>query len=65
MSTKAEVATPFVLLWAKRAPVEILKSRDSIFSDDVGGLVQPGMFERWETTGANPESADTTFGIGH
>lgn len=64
MATKADRAIPFVLLWTKRAAIDILKSPNSVFSDEVGGLVHPGMLERFETTGAQPESADTTIGIG-
>ena len=52
---------PFVLLWAEKASVELLKKSNITFSEALDGLSGSPVAETFETTGATPESADTTI----
>lgn len=53
---------PFTLLFAEEASKEVLANAGLSFSEVVEGLVGNSFAEKPETTGANPENADTTIG---
>lgn len=52
-------ATPFACLWAKTAPAELFRSRESVFSESVGGLANMSG-EIYISSGHAPETTDTS-----
>jgi hypothetical protein len=54
---------PFTLIWVESTAVDRLRAGTMAFSETTGGLKaeELGEPESAETTGANPEAADTTI----
>lgn len=53
--------TPFVLIWAERKAVDLLKKENLVFSEAFGGLENTALGDTPHTTN-NPENAgDTSF----
>ncbi len=59
---KREIVRPFVLKWAETAPGSFLWSHRSVFCPIVKGLdvFMAVETDKCETTGPNPENADST-----
>lgn len=60
---KGHSKRPFTLMWVEQAAAERLRAGDLAFSESVEGLGAQALAEaeNFETTGATPESADTTI----